>query len=48
MSDSDFALLLSRLDLTTPRVETRGAMLCIFASWPAPANDHYFAVDQTE
>ena len=48
MSDSDFAILLSRLDLTTTRAETRGAMLCIFASWPAPANDRYFDIDQTE
>lgn len=26
MTDSDFALLLNKLDLTTPRAETRGAM----------------------
>ncbi len=48
MTYSDFDILLSRLDLTTTCAETRGAMLCIFASWPAPANDRYFVINQTE
>ena len=46
MTDSDFATLLSKLDLTTVRAETPGAMVCIFASWPPAANDHCSILDQ--